>query len=206
MNTIKTTLTTQAIFNDDGTKRYLLRKVWDDSMPKITVIMLAPSEASGVALDTTTQLCLNNASRLGYGSISIVNLFSTINDFDLKQQTGAEDADNLKAIVEACQNSDQIIYAPGTGKAKNKTFVNRQEQVLTALLPMEEKLSCLCNEICNTRLHHPLSPAVRTWQLSPLKISELVDLKPQEPQQPEKAPEKKPKGRPKAAKKEPKSE
>ena len=64
MNTIETTLTTQAIFNDDHTKRYLLCKVWDDSLPKVTVIMLAPSEASGVALDTTTQLCLNNASRL----------------------------------------------------------------------------------------------------------------------------------------------
>ena len=167
--------------------------------------MLAPSEASGVALDTTTQLCLNNASRLGYGSISIVNLFATVNDFDLKQQTGFGDPDNLNAIVEACQNCDQIIYAPGTGKGKNKFFLSRQEEVLTALLPMEEKLGCLCNEICNTRLHHPLSPAVRTWILSPLKVSELVDLKPQEPQQPEKEPEKKPKGRPKVTKKEPQS-
>ena len=206
MNTIETTLTTQAIFNDDHTKRYLLCKVWDDSLPKITVIMLAPSEASGVALDTTTQLCLNNASRLGYGSISIVNLFATVNDFDLKQQTGFGDPDNLNAIVEACRNCDQILYCPGTGKARNKFFISRQEEVLTALLPMEEKLSCLCNEICNTRLHHPLSPAVRTWILSPLKVSELVDLKPQEPQQPEKESEKKPKGRSKATKKEAKSE
>ena len=206
MNTIETTLTTQAIFNDDHTKRYLLRKVWDDSLPKITVIMLAPSEASGVALDTTTQLCLNNATRLGYGSISIVNLFATVNDFDLKQQTGFGDPDNLNAIIEACQNCDQILYCPGTGKARNKFFINRQEEILKALLPMEEKLSCLCNEICNTRLHHPLSPAVRTWILSPLKVSELVDLKPQEPQQPEKEPEKKPKGRSKATKKESKSE
>ena len=205
MNTIETTLTTQAIFNDDHTKRYLLCKVWDDSLPKVTVIMLAPSEASGVALDTTTQLCLNNASRLGYGSIAIVNLFATINDFDLKQQTGFGDPDNLNAIVEACQNCDQIVYAPGTGKSKNKFFLNRQEEVLKALLPMEEKLSCLCNEICNTRLHHPLSPAVRTWILSPLKISELIDLKPQEPQQPEKEPEKKPRSRPKVTKKEPQS-
>ena len=205
MNTIETTLSTQAIFNDDGTKRYLLCKVWDDSLPKVTVIMLAPSEASGVALDTTTQLCLNNASRLGYGSISIVNLFATINDFDLKQQTGFGDPDNLNAIVEACRNCDQIVYAPGTGKARNKFFINRQEEVLMALLPMEEKLSCLCNDICNTRLHHPLSPAVRTWNLSPLKVSELIDLKPQEPQQPEKAPEKKPRGRSKVTKKEPQS-
>ena len=203
METITTTLTTEAIFSDDHSKRFLLRKVWDENLPKLTIVMLAPSEASGVALDTTTQLVLNNASRLGYGSVSIVNLFATINDFDLKQQTGFGNPDNLKAIVEACQNCDQIVYAPGTGKAKNKTFIKRQEQVLTALIPLEEKLSCLCNDICNTRLHHPLSPAVRTWQLSPLKISELVDLKPQEPQQSEKAPEKKPKGRPKVTKKEP---
>ena len=206
MNTIKTTLTTEAIFNDDHNKRFLLRKVWDENLPKLTIVMLAPSEASGVALDTTTQLCLNNASRLGYGSIAIVNLFATINDFDLKQQTGFGDPDNLNAIIAACQNCDQIVYAPGTGKAKNRFFLNRQEEVLKALLPMEEKLSCLCNEICNTRLHHPLSPAVRIWNLSPLKVSELVDLKSQEPPQPEKAPEKKPRGRPKAAKKEAKSE
>ena len=202
METITTTLTTQAIFNDSHTKRYLLCKVWDENLPKLTIIMLAPSEASGVALDTTTQLCLNNATRLGYGSISIVNLFATVNDFDLKQQTGFGDPDNLNAIIEACQNCDQILYCPGTGKARNKFFISRQEEVLTALLPMEEKLSCLCNDICNTRLHHPLSPAVRTWILSPLKVSELVDLKPQEPQQPEK----KQKGRPKATKKEAKSE
>ena len=202
METITTTLTTEAIFNDNRTKRFLLRKVWDKNLPKLTIVMLAPSEASGVALDTTTQLVLNNASRLGYGSVSIVNLFATINDFDLKQQTGFGDPDNLKAIVEACQNCDQIVYAPGTGKARNKFFLNRQEEVLKALLPLEEKLSCLCNEICNTRLHHPLSPAVRIWNLSPLKVSELVDLKPQEPPQPEKTPEKKPKGRPKVTKKE----
>ncbi len=206
METITTTLTTQAIFNDSHTKRYLLCKVWDENLPKLTIIMLAPSEASGVALDTTTQLCLNNATRLGYGSISIVNLFATVNDFDLKQQTGFGDPDNLNAIIEACQNCDQILYCPGTGKARNKFFINRQEEILKALLPMEEKLSCLCNDICNTRLHHPLSPAVRTWILSPLKVSELVDLKPQEPQQPEKAPEKKQKGRPKVTKKESKSE
>ena len=105
METITTTLTTEAIFNDNHSKRYLLRKVWDENLPKLTVIMLAPSEASGVALDTTTQLCLNNASRLGFGSISIVNLFATINDFDLKQQTGAGDPDNLNAIIAACRTA-----------------------------------------------------------------------------------------------------
>ena len=65
MKTIATTLATVAQFSDDGNKRYLLRKIWNEKLPSLTVIMLAPSEASGIVLDTTTQLCLNKASRLG---------------------------------------------------------------------------------------------------------------------------------------------
>ena len=185
MNIITTTLATVAHFSDDSKKRYLLRKLWDESKPSLAVIMLAPSEASGIELDTTTQLCLNNASRLGYGSITIVNLFATLNDFAL-HQTEAEDAENLKAILEAAQNVDQIIYSPGTGKAKNKAFLKRQEQVLSALAPYEIKLCCLCDENGLARLQHPLSPAVRVWHLSPLKVSELV-----QPQKTQKKPKKK---------------
>ena len=184
MNTIITTLTTEAIFSDDHSKRYLLRKIWDKTLPKLTIIMLAPSDASGIAMDTTTQLVLNNASRLGYGTVSIVNLFATLNDFSLKQAED-EDPDNLNAIMEAVQTADQIVYAAGTGKAKNKSFLKRQEQVLKALMPMESKLKCLCNEAGKARLLHPLAPAVRIWHLSPLKVSELVDIKPQSPPQTE---------------------
>lgn len=85
MEKIVATLTTEAVFSDDGLKRYLLRKTWDDTKPKLAIVMLAPSEASGIELDTTTQLVLNNSARLGYGSVSIVNLFATLNDFSLKQ-------------------------------------------------------------------------------------------------------------------------
>lgn len=194
MNTITTTLTTEAIFSDNNLKRYLLRKIWDDKLPQMTIIMLAPSEAAGIALDTTTQLVLNNAARLGFGGVSIVNLFATLNDFSLKQAE-EEEADNLQAIVEAVQNADRIVYAPGVGKAKSKVFQKRQEQVLKALLPYESKLQCICNENGKARLQHPLAPAVRIWHLSPLKISELIELPAAEPEA-----KKKPKG--KTAKKE----
>jgi hypothetical protein len=173
MNTITTTLATVAMFSDDGKKRYLLRKLWDEKLPSLAVIMLAPSEASGIELDTTTQLVLNNASRLGYGSVTIVNLFATLNDFKL-QQAEDEDAENLKEILLAAKNANQVVYAPGVGKAKNKAFALRQEQVLNALRPYEVKLCCLCNESGDARLQHPLSPAVRVWHLSAFKISELL--------------------------------
>jgi hypothetical protein len=174
MNTITTTLTTEAIFSDDGLKRYLLRKTWNTDFPKLAIIMLAPSAASGIALDSTTSLVLNNADRLGFGSVSIVNLFATLNDFALTQAE-PQDAENLDAILSVCRSSDRIVYAPGTGKSSSKVFQRRQEQVLTALLPYESKLSCLCNSEGKARLQHPLSPSVRTWYLSDLKVSELVE-------------------------------
>lgn len=173
MNTITTTLTTEAVFSDDDLKRYTLKKTWDESKPKLAVIMLAPSEASAVSLDNTTMLVLNNASRLGYGSVTILNLFATLNDFSLKQAED-DDAENLEVIVAACQAADAVVYAAGVGKASNKLFQKRQGQVLAALRPMEGKLHCLCNENGEARLQHPLSPAVRAWYLSPLKISELL--------------------------------
>lgn len=191
MNTITTTLTTEAVFSEDGIKRYLLQKVWDDSKPKLAIIMLAPAKASGIELDTTTQLVLNNADRLGYGSVAVVNLFATLNDFALKEAE-TEDADNLKAIVQAAQAADLVIYAPGVGKAKNKAFQTRQEQVLKALCPYEEKLHCLCSVNGGGRLQHPLSPVVRVWALSPLKIEELLPEPTKAEPNPEPAKERKP--------------
>ena len=66
MKTITTTLVTKAVFSDDGSKRYLLKKTWDEQKDKMTIIMLTPSMAKGIELDTTTQLVLNNVARLGY--------------------------------------------------------------------------------------------------------------------------------------------
>lgn len=173
MNIIQTTLTTEAIFSDDNAKRYLLRKSWDENKPVLAIIMLAPSEASGIELDNTTMLVLNNVSRLGYGSVAILNLFATLNDFALKEAE-TEDADNLKVILQAAESATTLVYAAGVGKSKNKVFQLRQKQVLSALLPFESKLHCLTNQTGNSRLQHPLSPAVRVWNLSPLKISEVV--------------------------------
>lgn len=190
MNTITTTLVTEATTDDTALKRYTLKKIWDENKPRIAVIMFAPSEASAVSLDNSSMLTLNNCVRLGYGSVTILNLFATINDFSLKQVED-EDPENVDAIINACQEADTIVFAPGTGKVANKSFQKRQQQVLSALLPLESKLHCLCDANGNARLQHPLSPAVRTWHLSPLKVSEL--LQPMEEVQP--AQKKTPKGK-----------
>ena len=184
MRTVVTELCTEAVYSDDGKKRYLLRKTWDVNLPKLAVIMLCAGSAGTVELDTTTQLVLNNASRLGYGSVAIVNLFTTLNDFALKQSE-SEDAENLEVIIQEASAAEKVVYAPGTGKAKNKLFMEVQEQVLTALRPYEDKLCCLCDKYGGSKYLHPLSPRVREWHLSPLKVSELIDI-PEEEARPKK--------------------
>ncbi|MBR5157294.1 MAG: DUF1643 domain-containing protein [Clostridia bacterium] len=173
MKTIKTTLVTEAVFSEDGLKRYMLRKIWDEKKPKLAIIMLAPSGASGIELDNSTQLVLNNAYRLGYGSVDILNLFATLNDFMLKS-TEDDDGDNMKAILKSAKDADAIVYAAGVGKTKNKTFQQRQKTVIAELKRYENKLHCLCSENGEARFQHPLSPAVRTWFLSPFKTDELI--------------------------------
>lgn len=174
MKTIETTLTTQAIFSEDSCKRYLLKKCWNTSLPKLTIIMLAPSIASGVELDPTTSTVLNNASALGFGAVSIVNLFATLGDFTLSEAESS-DPENMEAIKDACKDADVILYAPGVGKNKLLAFQERVKQVSEILRPFEKRLKCLTNASGKARLLHPLCPAVRTWRnLSELSVSELL--------------------------------
>lgn len=176
MEIIETTLSTQAVFSGDGEKRYLLKKIWNASLPKLTIIMLKPSIASGVELDPTTVAVLNNASALGFGSVAIVNLFATLGNIDISEETG-DDPENLDAILEASRTGDIVIYAPGVGKAKLLAFQERSTQVLEALRPFEKKLRCLTNASGKAKFLHPLCPSVRFWgNLAEFSITELLSI------------------------------
>ena len=173
MKTIETTLTTTAIYSDDGNRKYLIRKVWDESKPSLAIVLLAPSTTDGIALDNTTQRTLGNADRLGFGSVSIVNLFSTMEELN-EANEHIEDAENTKAILAEAKKCDVLVYAPGNGKVKNSTFQARATQVLKSLKPYEKKMKCISNEDNSVRLRHPLFPAVRTWYLRDTTIAEAM--------------------------------
>lgn len=179
-----TTLRTEAIYNDTADKRYLLLKSWDEKKPRLAIVMLAAGAADGIQLDTTTQLVVNNSARLGYGSVAIVNLSAVLNDYNLHHTE--EDPENIQEIVKQAESAEVVVFAPGTGKSKNKGFLCLQERVLLALRPYESKLVCLSNEDGEGRLQHPLSPQVRTWSLSPLKISEIITIPTETEQKPKK--------------------
>ena len=84
-------------------------------------------------------------------------------------------AEDREAIAEARETIDYTHHPCEWVNRLNKVFLRRQTQVLTALRPYESKLHCLTNATGKARLQHPLSPAVRTWHLSPLKVSELIE-------------------------------
>ena len=191
MKEIISNLRTEIIASDDGAYRYSLRKIWDEQKPSLAILMICPSSSGEVAVDTSTMLTLGNCYRLGYGSVTIVNLFSKVNDFDLKD-ANESDEENLEAILNAAE-SDCFVLGAGTGKAKNKVFQQRLEQVLMALRPYEDKLHCLCDKDGGSRGLHPLSPRLRQWNLSKCSVSEFIDI-PME----EVAPKKKGKSKPSA--------
>ena len=128
MKEIISNLRTEILESEDGRQRFSMRKIWSEDKPSLAIVMLCPSSSGEVAVDTSTALTMANCYRLGYGSVTIVNLFSTINDFGLKEAE-EEDAENLNAIVAAAEKAQCLVLGAGTGKAKNKLFQKRLEQV-----------------------------------------------------------------------------
>lgn len=78
MKTEENTMKTTAIYSDDQQHRFLLEKSWGAGK-KAMIIMLYPCAANITQLDLTTLLCLNNAAKLDFSGISIVNLYSRMN-------------------------------------------------------------------------------------------------------------------------------
>lgn len=169
MQTETTTMQTTVIYNDDKTHRYLLRKEWNSDKPSAEIIMLYPSFADTVTVDHTTMFVLQNLERLDYGSVNIVNLFSSMSG---KHSTLDIDEDNMNYIMEYAEKSDIIIFATGTGGDGNKTVLRMQKQVLDMLKPFQKKLNCI-TDARGRKFYHPLCPAVRKWILSPFSYDEL---------------------------------
>ncbi|MFY2829156.1 DUF1643 domain-containing protein, partial [Staphylococcus arlettae] len=71
METIKSTLETEAIFSDDQQHRYLLKKTWDCEKQTITIITMYPHYDGILNIDLTTQLIMNKVSEMdAFGSIN----------------------------------------------------------------------------------------------------------------------------------------
>ena len=169
---VKTKINTMLIYSDDSKRRYMMTIEWDKTKKSAAVIMLSAGTSDGITFDHTTAYAISNLNRLDYGSVKILNLYSTINN---GRAVISEDDDsrNITYIANAAKEVDTVIYVAGTGHANNKKFRKRECEVMEALKPYESKLMCITDG-CGGKFYHPLFPKVREWQLEHFLIAELV--------------------------------
>ncbi|MCG2253751.1 DUF1643 domain-containing protein [Staphylococcus epidermidis] len=166
MNTIKSTIHTEAIFSDDEQHRYLLKKTWDEKKHACTVITMYPHLDGVLSLDLTTVLILNKLSSGNeYGSVYLVNLFSNIKTPEnLKHIKELYDEHTDIHIMKAISESSIVILAYGA-YAKRPDVKKRVEQVMEMLKPHKKKVKNLVNPVTN-EIMHPLNPKARQkWTL-----------------------------------------
>lgn len=166
-----TTIRSKAIFSDDKEHRLLLRKEWDSEKPSAMVIMINPNTADTVNFDMTTMLVLNNVSRLGFGSVNIVNLYSRIME-KLNLRFNGDDElidDDSDAVIEQyAAMSDAIIIAWGTIGKNTLRVRERQKYLLELIKQHAGKMDQIGKNACR-----PLTPAVRReWVLEPYEMEE----------------------------------
>lgn len=163
----KTTLKTEVMFSEDKKHRYILRKEWSKEKPRACVIMINPSSADGLLIDMTTQLVVNNLSKLDYGSVDILNLYSMIGRLSIRAETGEAKTENLKAIMQSCDKATKIILCWGAIGKSNKSAQKRIDDLLSSLEAYKDKVFYLTDKGGET-LYHPLVPSVRLqWELIP---------------------------------------
>ena len=166
METIKSTLETEAIFSDDQQHRYLLKKKWDSEKQTITIITMYPHYDGILNIDLTTQLIMNKVSEMeAFGTIHFVNLYSNITTpINLKHLENAYDKHTDIQIMKAVKESDEVILAWGA-YAKKPVVETRVNEVLEMLKPHKKKVKKLIN-LATNEIMHPLNPKARQkWTL-----------------------------------------
>lgn len=65
----------EAIFDASLKNRFVLRRIWNESLPRLAFLMLNPSTASDLIDDPTVRKTQTYARLWGYGSVTVVNIF-----------------------------------------------------------------------------------------------------------------------------------
>lgn len=138
-----------AKFSEDRRYRYVLSRIWDDSLPKIMFIGLNPSTADENEDDSTINKCINYAKKWNYGGIYMLNLFAFVDTYqnELYYEKDPIGELNNKYLKEYAGLSEKIVVAWGN----NGAYKGRSKEVYD----MFNHLYCL--KINKTgEPHHPL--------------------------------------------------
>jgi hypothetical protein len=165
----------EADFDSLRQNRFVLRRTWNDSLPKVGFCLTNPSKAGG-HLDDPTSLKLQMYARLwNYGGIILVNGFSwcATNLKDLR--TRIEDAETIKmnnlsitSALDACE-----IMVCGWGR--NGLIDGRAHKIRLLLRPYAAKIKAL-RIIKSGEPEHPLYLPLH---LAPIPYDVITDRRPE---------------------------
>lgn len=149
---MKLEITRNAIISDCGRYRFQLSRCWDTRKGVCCFIMLNPSTADDKIDDPTIVRCMEKATRWGFGTILVANLFAwrATDPGQLAKAADPVGHGNDKAIWAAVHLSEMTVCAWGTGGKLN----DRGQRISTRLLDGKVKMRCLGVTKCG----HPKHP------------------------------------------------
>lgn len=169
MKLSKNVMKTEVTYDDEMKNKYIVKKEWDKAKKKAFILMKNAGQTDEVVQDQTTMYVLNNLAKLDYGSVTIMNLFPSIEGKDTNESA----TENLKFIQEELTRVDDVIIAVGTGIETNKEAKKRLHMIVAILL--DKKAMILQIECPKGRKgFHPLYPAVKNgWKLVPYEVPSI---------------------------------
>ena len=106
-----------AVYSPCEGYRYRLDRTWDAGGPRATVVMLNPSTATEAADDPTIARVRRRMGALGFGAMTVVNLFAwrATDPRELARVADPVGPDNDAVIAGAVRGSALILCAWGDG-------------------------------------------------------------------------------------------
>lgn len=153
--------TRRATFSDDRKYRYTLQIEWDRGKPCINFLMLNPSTADEFANDPTVERCERRARNLGYGMVSITNLFAlrSTDPIGLLECDDPIGEYNDIYILDEALCADKVVCAWGM----YGIFMGRSKQIMSKLIGVGVKPFCLKT----TQKGEPCHPLYLPYTLEP---------------------------------------
>lgn len=141
-----------ATFDRARRYRYKLWRKWDERLPNIVFLMLNPSKADAEKNDQTIRTCIGMATRFGFGSLEVVNLFAFCATYPEELRVAKDPVGKLndRYIMDAVSAAEQVILAWGN----HGNIRGRSAEVVEMISEHEDKLVCLGT----TKSAHPRHP------------------------------------------------
>lgn len=191
MTTGERNILTQIIGSNDKLKTFEIRRTWNGGKKKGLIIELYPTITTDdtLKMDISTLHLLNHAEELGWGSVRILNLYSTV--FSGKPSTSklSEDKENQEYIKTVFSQEDikefDIVIAWGSGLANHQPTIKKKIEILEMLKKkkLSKQIKCLEAEYMEDVSQqgvHPLFLGLHhskeEWQLTDYMMDKAIEL------------------------------